>query len=67
VTVIAELEDGTYEVLFLLNGGVIVDERTPGTAYEDMNGNTLTITGKEKGKAPKISEALVLALLEPVS
>jgi hypothetical protein len=32
-----------------------------------MNGNTLTITGKEKSKAPKISEALVLALLEPVS
>jgi hypothetical protein len=67
VTVIAELEDGTYEVLFLENGGLITDERTPGTAYEDMNGNTLTITGKEKAKAPKISESLVLALLEPVS
>jgi hypothetical protein len=67
VTVIAELEDGTYEVLFLENGGLITDERTPGTAYEDMNGNTLTITGKEKAKAPKISEALVLALLEPAS
>lgn len=67
VTVIAELEDGTYEVLFLLNGGVIVDERTPGQNYEDMNGNTLTITGKEKNKAPKIAANLVLALLEPES
>jgi hypothetical protein len=67
VTVIAELEDGSYEVLFLNNGGLITDERTPGTAYEDMNGNTLTITGKEKAKAPKISSSLVLALLEPVS
>ena len=67
VTLAAELEDGTFEVLFLNNGGKCSDVRTPGTAYEDMNGNTLTITGKEKAKAPKIDSALILALLEPVS
>lgn len=66
-TLIAKMNDGTYEVLFLYNGAKVSDERTPGTAYEDMNGNTLTFTGKETSKAPKISSAIVLALLEPAS
>jgi hypothetical protein len=57
--------DESYEILFLNNGGKTVDVRTPGTAYEDGNMNTLTISGKEKNKAPKISEAIVLALLAP--
>lgn len=66
-TLIAKMNDGTYEVLFLYNGAKVSDERTPGTAYEDMNGNTLTFSGKETSKAPKISSAIVLALLEPAS
>jgi len=64
---IAKLVDGTYEVLFLKNGAKVADSRTPGTAYEDMNGNTLTFTGKERNKAPKIDSAIVLALLAPAS
>ena len=57
--------DESYEVLFLNNGGKTADVRTPGTTYEDGNMNTLTITGREKNKAPKIDEAIVLALLQP--
>lgn len=67
ICLIAKLADGTYELLFAENGGKSSDVRTPGTAYEDMNGNTLTITGKEKSKAPKISSAIVDALLVPTS
>lgn len=64
---IAKLNDGTYEVLFLENGGKVSDARSTGTAFEDLNGNTLTITGKEAKKAPKIDSAVILALLEPES
>lgn len=60
-----ELNDGTYEMLFLRNGAKATDSRTPGTAYEDMNGNTITLNGKEKNKAPKISAALIAANLAP--
>lgn len=67
VVLIAELNDGTYELAFMTNGGMIVDDRTTGTAMEDLNGNTLTITGKEFRKAPKISSTLVQSLLEPAS
>jgi hypothetical protein len=67
VVMIAEMNDGTYELAFMTNGGMIVDDRTTGTAMEDLNGNTLTITGKEFRKAPKISSVLVQALLEPAS
>lgn len=61
------LNDGTYELLFAEKGAKMSDVRTPGTAYEDMNGNTLTFTGKEKSKAPKISSAIVATLLVPAS
>lgn len=64
-SLIAKLNDGTYELLFATNGAKVTDERTPGTAFEDMNGNTLTFNGKEKNKAPKISSTIVAALLEP--
>lgn len=64
---IAKLNDDTYELLFMENGAKVSDARTPGTAFEDLNGNTLTWTGKEKTKAMKISSAIVLALLEPAS
>ncbi len=64
---VAKLNDGTYEVLFLDNGGKVSDARTSGTAFEDLNGNTLTITGKETKKAPKIDSAIILGLLSPES
>lgn len=60
---IPKLNDGTYEVLFAEKGAKMSDVRTPGTAYEDMNGNTLTFSGKEKFKAPKIDSAIVATLL----
>lgn len=66
-TLIVKLNDGTNEVLFFENGAKCNDERTPGTAYEDGNMNTLTFTGKEKRKAMKISNAIVASLLEPAS
>lgn len=66
-TVAFELNDGTFEVLFLENGGKLIDARTPGTAFTDMNGNTLTFSGKEKVKAMKVSSAIIEAMLEPVS
>jgi len=62
--VIAKLNDGTYELFFAENGAKVSDERATGTAYEDMNGTTLTFAGKEKTKACKISSTIVLALLD---
>lgn len=62
---IAKLNDDTYEVFFLENGAKVSDVRATGTAFEDMNGNTLTWTGKERMKAQKISSAIVLTLLAP--
>ena len=62
-----ELNDGTMEVLFLKNGAKSTDSRTPGTAFEDMNGNTLTLNGKERNKAPKIEASLIAAYLAPTS
>ena len=66
-TVAFELNDGTYEVLFLENGAKLIDERNVGTAYTDMNGSTLTFSGREKTKAMKVSSAIILAMLEPAS
>lgn len=62
-----ELTDGTCEALFIENGAKTTDNRASGTAYEDMNGNTLTMTGKEKSKAPKIALSLISAVLAPAS
>lgn len=62
-----KLNDDTCETLFRENGAKTSYARTPGTAYEDMNGNTLTITGKEKHKAPKIALSLITAALAPAS
>lgn len=67
VVAIAKMNDGTYELGFMVNGGKFVDDRTTGTALEDLNGNTITITGKEFQKAPKISSTLVQSLLAPAS
>ena len=62
---IAKLNDGTYELLFAENGAKMSDARTPGQAYEDGNMNTLTATGKEKSKAPKLNSALIATLIVP--
>jgi hypothetical protein len=62
---IAKLNDGTYELLFSKYGAKVTDERASGTAFEDMNGTTLTFAGKETYKALKISSVIVEALLEP--
>ena len=62
---IAKLNDGSYELLFSGYGAKCTDERAAGTAFEDMNGTTLTFSGKETYKALKISSTIVLALLEP--
>jgi hypothetical protein len=37
--------------------------RTSGTKFDDMNGVTLTFTGREKKNAPKVSDVIVAALL----
>ena len=63
--VIAKMNDDSYELFFMENGAKVTDERATGTAYEDMNGTTLTFAGKEKTKACKISSTLVMSLLEP--
>lgn len=65
--VAVKLNDDTFELFFAQNGAKVIDERATGTAYEDMNGTTLTFSGKEKQKACKISSSIVYALLEPVS
>ena len=67
VSAIAKCNDGTYELLFAENGAKVNDDRSVGTKYEDMNGTTLTFTGKEKQRSCKISSVIVEALLEPAS
>jgi len=63
--IIAKLNDDSYELFFAENGAIASDERATGTAYEDMNGTTITFAGKEKIKACKISSVIVEALLAP--
>lgn len=63
VCLIAKLNDGTFEVLGIDKGVKFNFTRTSGTKFEDMNGVTLTFTGREKKNAPKISSTIVDALL----
>jgi hypothetical protein len=63
VCIIAKLNDGSNEVLGLVNGLKVSLTRTSGTKFEDMNGYTLTISGREKQMTPKISDAIVTTLL----
>ena len=63
VTLIAALQDGTYEVLGLTNGMKMLENRTSGQAMEDFNGNELVFSGKEPSKAPKIAIGLIAALI----
>jgi len=60
---IAKLNDGSLEVLGIDKGLKFSVSRTSGVKYEDMNGNTLTFTGREQKNAPKISSAIVATLL----
>lgn len=62
---IVKLNDESFEIYFSEFGAKASDERSTGTAMEDMNGTTLTLTGKEKYRALKISSTIVLSLLEP--
>lgn len=62
-TLIAKLNDGSFELLGWEKGLKCVDDRASGTAYEDMNGTTLTFSGKQTAKAVKISSTIVNALL----
>lgn len=61
--VIAKLNDGTYEVLGIDKGVKFNFTRTSGTKFEDMNGVTLTFTGREKKNAPKVSGTIVDSML----
>jgi len=63
VCVIAKLNDGTNEVLGVDNGCKFLFNRTSGTKFDDMNGVTLTFSGREKQNAPKVSDAIVTSLL----
>ena len=66
-TFAVKLNDDTYEVFFLKNGALVSGVRDTGQAYEDANGNVVTMTGKEKNRPYKISGSLITALLDPVS
>jgi hypothetical protein len=63
VCIIAKLNDGTNEILGIDNGCKFLFNRTSGTKFDDMNGVTLTFSGREKKNAPKVSDAIVLTLL----
>jgi hypothetical protein len=63
VCIIAKLNDGTNEVLGVENGCKFLFNRVSGTKFDDMNGVTLTFTGRERNNAPKVSDVIVAALL----
>lgn len=67
VCVAHKLEDGSLELLHAGKGGKWIDDRTSGTALEDLNGTTVTVTSKEKNKAPKIPWSIIQPLLAPAS
>jgi hypothetical protein len=57
-----------YRHYGLLNGMTITTiDSVLGQLYEDLRGHTVNWTGKELGKAPSISEAIVTSLLVPAS
>jgi hypothetical protein len=60
---IDKLNDGTNEILGIDNGCKFLFNRTSGVKFDDMNGVTLTFSGREKKNAPKVSDAIVLTLL----
>jgi hypothetical protein len=64
VFLIAELEDGSYEILFLNRGGKVMVERNSGTSFEDLNGNTITITSRGTVHGRKIAYSVFSALID---
>lgn len=60
---IAELNDGSLEILGIDKGLKFTVSRSSGLKFEDANMNTLTFTGREKRNAPKVSSAIVATLL----
>lgn len=65
VFLIGELEDGSYEILFLNRGGKVMVERNTGTSFEDLNGNTVTITSRGTAHGRKIAFSVFSALINP--
>jgi hypothetical protein len=65
VVAIVKLNDESYELYFYEKGAKVMDERATGTAFEDLNGTTLTLTGKQVGRGLKIPLAIVQTLLVP--
>ncbi len=65
VVAIVKLNDLSYELYFYEKGAKVMDERATGTAFDDMNGTTLTLTGRQVGRGLKISSAIVATLLVP--
>lgn len=64
-TIVAKDNRGLNHVLFLENGGQILDEFTTGTGFEDQYAHTLTISGRETKKAPIIDDEILDELLNP--
>src|SRR5690625_3495156 len=62
-TLIAKDNRGLYRVMFMTNGGQILDEFTTGTTFDEQYAHTLTISGKEVKKAPIISQEILEAIL----
>jgi hypothetical protein len=59
------LNDGTYEVFFETNGASVSGVRDSGQAYEDANGNVLTLSGKEKNRPNKIAAGFNYSIIRP--
>lgn len=62
-TLIAKDNRGLYRVMFMQNGGQVLDEFTTGTTFDEQYAHTLTISGKEVKKAPIISEEILAEIL----
>lgn len=66
--IIARQSNGLNRVFGLFNGMTMdTEENVSGQLYEDMNGSTMNFMGKELGKAPLVSDAIVDQLLIPPS
>jgi hypothetical protein len=66
IGLIGEGEDGENFHYGLVNGMTVeTAEITTGQNYEDLNGATINLIGKEKSIAPSITDALITPLLSP--
>jgi hypothetical protein len=60
VLVIAEMQDGTYEMFFKSNGAMTQATRDTGQKIGDFNGSKLVFSGEEKDMSMPISSTLFL-------